>query len=200
MTTPKPAPCARSRSSRLSPDRPSNGRAHPAPARQTTPRAPHAPTVLTARRARSDHRPVGGARCRNLRRRNEAPVVPTATPLSWVTSLRGSSSSSVSWVINSAFAGVEPALVSLREGQLQRRETNSAIGALLAQGASAEPVLGHDPDRDHPRRVPRVGHGRGLARSTIGGTVVVRRRPLCCALTRGCAEQGSRSALPVDAV
>lgn len=36
-------------------------------------------------------------------------------------------------VINAAFAGTELALVSLREGQLQRLETRSATGALLAR-------------------------------------------------------------------
>ena len=36
-------------------------------------------------------------------------------------------------VINAAFAGTELALVSLREGQLQRLENQSATGAVLAR-------------------------------------------------------------------
>src|SRR5215204_3960176 len=41
-------------------------------------------------------------------------------------------------VINAAFAGTELALVSLREGQLQRLETQSGTGAVLA-GLAREP-------------------------------------------------------------
>ncbi len=41
-------------------------------------------------------------------------------------------------VLNAAFAGTELALVSLREGQLQRLEQRSATGAVLA-GLAREP-------------------------------------------------------------
>jgi putative hemolysin len=43
-------------------------------------------------------------------------------------------------VINAAFAGTEMALVSLREGQLQRLESKSGTGAVLAG-------LAHEPNR-----------------------------------------------------
>src|SRR5215207_7494618 len=36
-------------------------------------------------------------------------------------------------IVNAAFAGTELALVSLREGQLQRLENRSATGAILAK-------------------------------------------------------------------
>ena len=66
-------------------------------------------------------------------------------------------------IINAAFAGTEMAMVSLREGQLQRLGAAVGHGARAGRfGSPTEPVPGHDPDRHHPGRVPRLGSGGGV--------------------------------------
>ena len=76
-------------------------------------------------------------------------------------------------LVNAVFSGSEMALLSLRESQLPGSSARVGYGAGASGpvGPGPQPLPGHDPDRDHAGRVPRLGHRGGLALGRTAGGV-----------------------------